>query len=77
MAAKNVLARVGGKPLIMGIVNVTPDSFSDGGLFAGADAALLRAKKMVEEGADLIDIGAEFDPPRLHPHFGRGGMGAP
>ncbi|MCW2275773.1 dihydropteroate synthase [Rhodoblastus acidophilus] len=67
MAAKNVLARSGAKPLIMGIVNVTPDSFSDGGLFAGADAALLRAKKMVEEGADLIDIGAESTRPGFTP----------
>lgn len=54
------LSRRGG---IMGIVNVTPDSFSDGGLFATVDAALEQAKRLIEEGAALIDIGGESTRP--------------
>ena len=45
------------KTYIMGILNLTPDSFSDGGRFNNRDAALRQAEKMIEEGADLIDIG--------------------
>jgi dihydroneopterin aldolase/2-amino-4-hydroxy-6-hydroxymethyldihydropteridine diphosphokinase/dihydropteroate synthase len=45
------------KTYIMGILNVTPDSFSDGGKFNSLDAAVFRAKEMVEQGADIIDIG--------------------
>jgi dihydropteroate synthase len=48
---------------IMGIVNVTPDSFSDGGLFATVDAAVEQAKRLVAEGAALIDIGGESTRP--------------
>ncbi len=51
------------KPLIMGILNVTPDSFSDGGLFFSPDKAISRALEMVEEGADIIDVGAESTRP--------------
>lgn len=51
------------RPLVMGILNVTPDSFSDGGRFDNVDAALHRAEKMVSEGADLIDIGGESTRP--------------
>jgi dihydropteroate synthase len=47
----------GGRPLVMGIVNVTPDSFSDGGLFFSPEKALAQALKLIEEGADIIDIG--------------------
>lgn len=47
----------------MGIVNVTPDSFSDGGLFASKEAALAQAKKLVAEGADIVDVGAESTRP--------------
>lgn len=54
------LSRRGG---IMGIVNVTPDSFSDGGLFATVDAAVEQAKRLIEEGAALIDIGGESTRP--------------
>src|SRR3990167_8508886 len=50
-------------PLVMGILNVTPDSFSDGGLFLDAGAAAARAEQMVSEGADLIDIGGESTRP--------------
>lgn len=48
---------------IMGILNVTPDSFSDGGEFAHIDAAVAHAHKMVEDGADIIDIGGESTRP--------------
>jgi len=52
-----------GRPLVMGIVNVTPDSFSDGGRFLDPAAAIAQARRLVEEGADLIDIGAESSRP--------------
>jgi len=48
---------------IMGILNVTPDSFSDGGIFLARDAAVAHALAMVEEGADLIDVGGESTRP--------------
>jgi len=54
-------------PRIMGVLNVTPDSFSDGGRFTGLDAALERARAMVEEGADLIDVGGESTRPGAVP----------
>ena len=47
----------GKKPLIMGIVNVTPDSFSDGGRYADAGDALIHARQLVSQGANVIDIG--------------------
>ncbi|MBR5058918.1 MAG: dihydropteroate synthase, partial [Clostridiales bacterium] len=49
--------------LLMGILNVTPDSFSDGGNFYTPEHALLRAKELVSDGADLLDIGAESTRP--------------
>jgi len=51
------------KPLIMGILNVTPDSFSDGGRYTGIDLALKQCQKMLDEGADIIDIGGESTRP--------------
>jgi dihydropteroate synthase len=51
------------KTLIMGILNVTPDSFSDGGLFNDTDTAIAHGKKMVSDGADLIDVGGESSRP--------------
>ncbi len=48
---------------IMGILNVTPDSFSDGGLFAATDSAIDRALQMIEQGADIIDIGGQSTRP--------------
>ncbi len=51
------------RPLIMGIVNVTPDSFSDGGDFADTPHAVARARRLIEEGADIIDIGGESTRP--------------
>ncbi|HEY5800742.1 MAG TPA: dihydropteroate synthase [Burkholderiaceae bacterium] len=55
------------KPLVMGILNVTPDSFSDGGSYATLDAIISRAEQMVGEGADLIDIGGESSRPGAEP----------
>lgn len=51
------------RPLIMGILNVTPDSFSDGGRFSTVETAVAHALQMVEQGADIIDIGAESTRP--------------
>ncbi|KSU57848.1 dihydropteroate synthase [[Bacillus] enclensis] len=51
------------KTLIMGILNVTPDSFSDGGSYDSVQKAAARAKEMVEEGADIIDVGGESTRP--------------
>lgn len=51
------------RPLIMGIVNVTPDSFSDGGKFFSRDRAIEHALKLIEEGADILDIGGESTRP--------------
>ncbi|HIG65139.1 MAG TPA: dihydropteroate synthase [Methyloprofundus sp.] len=50
-------------PIIMGILNVTPDSFSDGGKFTGIDSALVQVRRMVAEGVDIIDIGGESTRP--------------
>jgi dihydropteroate synthase len=51
------------RPLVMGILNVTPDSFSDGGDFMSVDAAIARAEEMIAEGVDIIDIGGESTRP--------------
>lgn len=51
------------RPLVMGIVNVTPDSFSDGGRFYGQRVALAHARQLIAEGADLIDVGGESTRP--------------
>jgi dihydropteroate synthase len=53
--------------LLMGIVNATPDSFSDGGQHCGAERAIAHAKQLVDEGADIIDIGGESSRPRANP----------
>lgn len=52
-----------GRPAIMGVLNVTPDSFSDGGQFLDEDAAVQRGEEMLAEGADLIDVGGESTRP--------------
>ena len=57
----------GERTLIMGILNVTPDSFSDGGLWNQPEKALRHALEMVEEGADIIDVGAESSRPGFVP----------
>jgi len=54
---------LGERTLVMGIVNVTPDSFSDGGRHAGTEAALAHATRLIDEGADLLDIGGESTRP--------------
>jgi len=59
--------RLEGRALVMGIVNGTPDSFSDGGRFAATDAAVAHALALVEEGADLLDIGGESTRPGAEP----------
>lgn len=51
------------RPLIMGIVNVTPDSFSDGGLYLSARQAIAHARNLIEEGVDILDIGGESTRP--------------
>ena len=55
------------RPLIMGIVNVTPDSFSDGGLHATTEAAVAHGLRLIEEGADILDIGGESTRPGSMP----------
>jgi dihydropteroate synthase len=50
-------------PAVMGVLNITPDSFSDGGRFIAPDRALAQARRMIAEGADIIDIGAESTRP--------------
>jgi dihydropteroate synthase len=50
-------------PAVMGVLNITPDSFSDGGQFAAPEHALAQARRMIAEGADIIDIGAESTRP--------------
>jgi dihydropteroate synthase len=78
-------------PAVMGVLNVTPDSFSDGGQFIAPERALAQARRMIAEGADIVDIGAESTRPygaqpvsaeeelqRLRPVLGRAvGLGAP
>ncbi len=55
------------RPLVMGVVNVTPDSFSDGGRFLGPEAALSQARALIAAGADIIDIGGESTRPGAEP----------
>jgi dihydropteroate synthase len=64
-AADNVLAQLLAKrrPLVMGVLNVTPDSFSDGGRFLQPAAAIEQARRLAAEGSDIIDIGAESTRP--------------
>ena len=64
-AQSNVLARLLAKQrtLVMGVVNVTPDSFSDGGRFLDPKAAIAQARRLAAEGADILDIGAESTRP--------------
>jgi dihydropteroate synthase len=71
------ILELGKRTLIMGVVNVTPDSFSDGGKFLERDKAVEQAERLLEEGADIIDIGGEstrpgarVDPGPPHTHVG-------
>ncbi len=74
MAHRNLLWQTGNRtldlaerPLVMGIVNVTPDSFSDGGQHATVDAAVVHGLLLVEQGADLLDVGGESTRPGAAP----------
>jgi len=60
------------RPRVVGVLNVTPDSFSDGGDFLGLDRALCCAERMVEEGADVLDVGGESTRPGAAPVSVRG-----
>jgi len=64
---KNHKMPIGERTLIMGILNVTPDSFSDGGHFVTVDSALAHAEQMIAEGADIIDVGGESSRPGGEP----------
>ena len=55
------------RPLVMGVLNVTPDSFSDGGRFADREQALSHARRMRDDGADIVDIGGESSRPGAEP----------
>jgi dihydropteroate synthase len=66
--------KLGERTLVMGILNVTPDSFSDGGKFLSRDHAVGHALKMLDEGADIIDIGGESTRPGAH--VGENGVSA-
>ena len=57
------LISLGGRSVVMGILNVTPDSFSDGGLYVDVNAAVARASEMIAQGADIIDVGGESTRP--------------
>ena len=61
------LDKIKSRPAVMGILNVTPDSFSDGGRFQAVDAAVAHAKTMVSEGCDIIDVGGELTRPGAIP----------
>ncbi len=63
------------RTLVMGVLNVTPDSFSDGGSYDRKDAAVERAMQMVQEGADIIDIGGESTRPGAEPVAEKDGDG--
>ena len=63
MKLKNFELPLGKRTVIMGIVNVTPDSFSDGGRFNNIDAALSHARQLVADGADILDLGGESTRP--------------
>ncbi len=62
-----VLSEIGKRTLIMGILNVTPDSFSDGGRYTTVEAAVAHAERLVAEGADVLDIGGESTRPGADP----------
>jgi dihydropteroate synthase len=63
---KDRILPIGERTLVMGILNVTPDSFSDGGRYFSIDKALAHARQMIAEGADIIDIGGESTRPGTH-----------
>jgi dihydropteroate synthase len=64
---RDVAFELGTRTLVMGVVNVTPDSFSDGGRFADREAAVARAATLADEGADIVDVGGESTRPGAEP----------
>lgn len=64
---RDKVLHLGARPLVMGIVNVTPDSFSDGGRFFDPTQAITHARRLVAEGADILDIGGESTRPGAEP----------
>ena len=69
LSIRGLVERIGGRPLIMGILNVTGDSFFDGGKYADRDAAVDRGLAMYEDGVDTIDIGGDAPEPGCQPRF--------
>src|SRR5262249_5139827 len=61
------LRKIGTRPLVMGILNLTPDSFSDGGRFAAPQAAIAHAEALVAQGCDILDLGGESTRPGARP----------
>jgi dihydropteroate synthase len=57
------LGKIGTRPVVMGILNLTPDSFSDGGRYVAAEAALSQARRLAADGCDIIDVGGESTRP--------------
>jgi len=68
---------LGARTLVMGVVNITPDSFSDGGAFLAPELAIARCIQCLEEGADLLDLGAESTRPGSHAGGAEGSADAP
>jgi dihydropteroate synthase len=61
--ARGISLRLGERTLVMGVINVTPDSFSDGGVYPDANAAVRAGLRLIEEGADIVDVGGESTRP--------------
>jgi dihydropteroate synthase len=68
---------LGRRTLVMGVVNITPDSFSDGGVFLDPEAAVAHALQLLDEGADILDLGAESTRPGSRAGGAKGSMWAP
>jgi dihydropteroate synthase len=62
-----LLAKIGARPVVMGILNLTPDSFSDGGRYTTTETAVSHAKEMAAQGCDIIDVGGESSRPGASP----------
>src|ERR1035441_492041 len=65
---------LGRRTLVMGVVNITPDSFSDGGVFLDPEAAVAHALQLLDEGADILDLGAESTRPGSRAGGAKGSM---
>ncbi|MEL7059877.1 MAG: dihydropteroate synthase, partial [Acidobacteriota bacterium] len=63
LPAADTTLQLGARPLVMGVLNLTPDSFSDGGHFLEVEAAVAHAERLLADGADLLDLGAESTRP--------------